>query len=71
MGLDSCPMIGFDPAKISEVLGLDENHPPLLMLTIGKAKEEARPRMGLMRYEDCVSVDRFGNHALSGEPDES
>jgi nitroreductase len=71
MGLDSCPMIGFDSAKVSEALGLDENHPPLLMLTIGKAKEEARPRMGLLSYEECVSVDRFGNHALSGEPDES
>lgn len=71
MGLESCPMIGFDAAKVGEILGLDEDHPPLLMITIGKGKEPARPRMGLLRYEDCVSVDRFGNHALTGEPDES
>lgn len=71
MGYDSCPMIGFDPAQVSEVLGLPETHPPLLMLTIGKALAEARPRMGLLAFEEAVSIDRFGNHSLQGEVDES
>lgn len=71
MGYDSCPMIGFDPAKVSEVLGLPETHPPLLMLTIGKALSPARPRMGLLSFDEAVSMDRYGNHSLRGEVDES
>ncbi len=71
MGYDSCPMIGFDPTKVAEVMELPEDCPPLLMLPIGKALRPANPRMGLRRLEEMVSVDRFGNHAISGEIDES
>ncbi len=67
MGYDSCPMIGFEPAKVSEILGLDEDHPPLMLLTIGKPLEPARPRMGLLDLEEFVSIDSFGNHPLKGE----
>ena len=44
---------------------------PLLMITIGKALNPARPRMGLLSFEEAVSMDRFGNHALQGEVDDS
>lgn len=47
-GFASCPMIGFDPAAISAVLGLDEDHPPLMMIVVGPAAagEQARkPRL--------------------------
>ncbi len=67
MGLDSCPMIGFDPQKVSEILGLPEDNPPLLMLTIGKALKPARPRMGLLSIEEVVSVNQFGNHPIQGK----
>ena len=69
MGYDSCPLIGYDPAKVSELLGLDEVHPPLMMVTIGKAREAARPRMGLLDLREQVSVDCFGEHPISGMPD--
>jgi len=71
MGYDSCPMIGFDPDKVAEILGLPEDHPPLLMVTVGKATSPARSRMGLFSFDEAVSIDRFGNHALKGEVDES
>ncbi|MGB0953655.1 MAG: nitroreductase family protein [Planctomycetota bacterium] len=71
MGYDSCPMIGFDPAKVAEILELPADHPPMLMITIGKALEPARPRMGLFDFEEFVSMDRFGNHTLTGEVDDS
>ena len=71
MGYDSCPMIGFDPKQVAEILELPETHPPLLMITIGKALNPARPRMGLLSFEEAVSMDRFGNHALQGEVDDS
>ena len=67
MGYDSCPMIGFDPVKVSEILGLDANHPPLLMVVVGKALTPAYGRMGMLDFEETVSVDRFGNHAIEGE----
>ncbi len=71
MGYDSCPMIGFDPKRVAEILELPENHSPLLMITIGKALTPARPRMGLLSFDEAVSINRFGNHELSGEVDDS
>ncbi|MDA1260179.1 MAG: nitroreductase family protein [Planctomycetota bacterium] len=68
MGLDTCPMIGFDPVKVSEALGLDADHPPLLMMTVGKALAPAFPRTGFLDFNETVSVDRFGNHCFAGEP---
>jgi len=71
MGYDSCPMIGYDPVKVAEIVGLPEGHPPLMILTIGKGLQPAQPRMGLLKFEDVVSIDRFGNHGLTGEFDEA
>lgn len=70
MGYDSCPMIGYDAVKVAEVVELPEGVPPLMIITVGAAKEAARPRMGLLNLEEVVSIDRFGNHALTGEVDD-
>lgn len=42
LGIDSCPMEGFDPKAVSEILGLDShNATPLAFLTLGfRANEE-------------------------------
>jgi len=71
MGLDSCAMIGFQSEEVTRILGLPETHPPLLMLTIGKAIQPPKPRMGLLDFEEVLSVDRFGHHPLTGTLDES
>ncbi len=68
MGLDSCPMIGFDPEQVSAALGLDAAHPPLLMVPVGKALAPAFPRTGFLDFAETISVDRFGNRPLRGEP---
>ena len=72
MGYDSCPMIGYDPAKVTEILGLPPHCPPLLMVTVGKPLQPARPRLGVLHFEDCVSVDRYDQRPWSGAaaPDE-
>lgn len=70
MGYDTCPMIGFDPARVAEIVGLPADHPPLMMITLGKARQPAHPRMGLLDFEEFVSIDCFGNHALRGEVDD-
>ncbi len=68
MGYDTCPMIGFDPVQVSAALGLDAEHPPLLMMTVGKALAPAFPRTGFLDYQETVSINRFGNHSFAGEP---
>lgn len=59
MGYDSCPMIGFDPVKVAEIIQLPENHIIGMMLTMGKAVKDAHARGGQLPYEDVVFRDEF------------
>lgn len=44
-GWDTCPMIGFDPEAIKNILSLPENMVPVMLITIGKDKKhKIRPR---------------------------
>jgi nitroreductase len=71
MGYDSCPMIGYDAAKVAEIVGLPEDHPPLMIITVGKAIKPAQGRMGLLNLEEVVSMNKFGNNTLTGEVDDA
>lgn len=42
MGYDTCPMIGFDPERVCQFLGMDENHIPVMIVTLGKAAAPGR-----------------------------
>jgi len=35
MGMRTCPMIGFDPKKVSDIVGLDEGTIPVMLITLG------------------------------------
>ncbi|MHC4958461.1 MAG: nitroreductase family protein [Planctomycetota bacterium] len=35
-GLDTCPMIGFDPKKVSAIVGLGDGYVPAMLITLGK-----------------------------------
>jgi nitroreductase len=59
MGYDSCPMIGFDPVKVAEIINLPEDHVIGMMLTVGKALKDANVRAGQLPYEDVVFRDTF------------
>lgn len=59
MGYDSCPMIGFDPIKVGEIIGLPENHVIGMMLTVGKALKDANARGGQLPIEEVVFRDQF------------
>jgi nitroreductase len=59
MGYDSCPMIGFDPEKVAEIIDLPENHVIGMMLTVGKALKDANVRSGQLPYEEVVFRDGF------------
>ncbi len=45
-GWDTCPMIGFDSDKVKEILNINEQYEPALMITIGKEKIESRKPRG-------------------------
>ena len=59
IGYDSCPMIGFDPEKVAEIIDLPENHVIGMMLTVGKALKEANVRSGQLPYDEVVFRNGF------------
>ena len=59
MGYDSCPMIGFDPEKVAEIISLPKNHVICMMLTVGKALKEANVRSGQLAYDEVVFRNGF------------
>lgn len=59
MGYDSCPMIGFDPVKVAEIIKLPEDHVISLMITVGKALKPAQPRAGQLPLSEVVVKNSF------------
>ncbi len=59
MGYDSCPMDGFDPNQVAELLHLPDDHLISMFVAIGKPVEEARPRSGQLDLDEVRIVDRF------------
>nr|CRH05134.1 Nitroreductase. Oxidoreductase activity [Candidatus Magnetococcus massalia] len=59
MGLDSCPMAGFDYPAVAELINLPEDHVLGLIVTVGKALQPARPRGGEIRYDEAVIHNHF------------
>lgn len=43
MGYDTCPMSGFNPMKMVEEFNIPSRYIPTMLITVGKAKEPARP----------------------------
>ena len=61
MGYDSCPMIGFDPEKVAEIIDLPEDHVIGMMLTVGKALKDANVRSGQLPYDEVVFRNGFSS----------
>ena len=59
MGYDSCPMIGFDPVKVSELINLPGDHVVSFMIAVGKATKPAWPKPGQLPLEEVVVHNRF------------
>ena len=59
MGLDSCPMGGFEYDELAKVINLPENHLIVLMIVVGKATEPAKPRGGQLSLDEIVFENRF------------
>ncbi|MCH5584815.1 nitroreductase family protein [Shimazuella sp. AN120528] len=51
MGYDSCPMGGFNPQKLIQEFNVPERYFPVLLVSIGKAAQPARPSSRLSLNE--------------------
>lgn len=52
-GIDSCPMEGFEPDKVSEVLGLAKDIVPTLIIPLGYRNME-EPKKTRFNFEDVI-----------------
>lgn len=59
MGYDTCPMIGFDPEKVAEIIGLPDDHVIGFMISVGKPAKPAWPRPGQLPQSEVLIHDRF------------
>lgn len=59
MGYDSCPMIGFDPDQVAEIIGLPDDHVIGFMITVGKPAKPAWPRGGQLPIDEVRFRDGF------------
>lgn len=59
MGYDSCPMDGFDFAKVAEIIKLPDDHVIAMFVAIGKGTKEAWPRPGQLPLDDVVIMNTF------------
>ena len=59
MGYDSCPMIGFDFAKVAALVNMPTDHDIVMAVTVGKALEPARGRGGQLPLDEVVFHDSF------------
>ena len=59
MGLDTCPMIGFDQDVVGEIINLPEDHIIGMMITLGKRREEPFPHGGRLSLDKTVITNKF------------
>ena len=59
LGYESCPMDGFDYARVGEIIGLPDDHEIALMLAIGKGIKEPWPRPGQLALSEVLVENRF------------
>ena len=59
MGLDSCPMSGFEYNELAKVINLPENHLIVLMIVVGKAAGPPNVRGGQLSLDKVVFENKF------------
>lgn len=59
MGYDSCPMDGFDFDQVARIINLPHDHIITMMITVGKKREDARPRAGQLPLNEVFLTDSF------------
>ncbi|RMW39743.1 MAG: nitroreductase family protein [Nitrosopumilus sp.] len=59
MGLDSCPMVGFEYDELAKVINLPDNHLIVMMVVVGKRAEDAAQRGGQLPLNEVAFENSF------------
>ena len=59
MGLDSCPMVGFEYDELSDIIKLPENHLIVMMVVVGKRAQDAAERGGQLPLNQVAFENHF------------
>lgn len=59
MGLDTCPIDGFDFDAVAKIINLPEDHEICYCIAVGKAIKEPWPRGGQLPLEEVLIEDTF------------
>ena len=65
MGYATGPMIGFDPKAVSELIGLDRQYIPVMLVVIGKQVGDVRPRDYRLPVAEVVKLESFNGPGLT------
>lgn len=59
MGYDTCPMVGFDPARVAQLINLPADHVVGYLITVGKAVTKPWPKPGQLPLNEVLIRNRF------------
>ena len=59
MGLDSCPMDGFDYDAVGKLINLPDDHVIAFMVAVGKKVKDVWPKPGQLGHDEVVIKNRF------------
>ena len=59
MGLDSCPMVGFEYDELAKVINLPDEHLIVMMVVVGKRTEDASQRGGQLPLDQVAFENSF------------
>ena len=65
-GLRTCPMIGFDPEKVAEIAGLDADHIPVMLITLGHPGDGAAFPTSRFPMGEVVRLETLGGEGFGG-----
>ncbi len=65
-GWGTSPMIGFDPDAVSQLVKLESNYIPVMLIAMGFKKDEPRPRDYRRPVEEVVKINTLDGPGLSG-----
>ena len=59
MGLDSCPMVGFEYDEMAKIINLPDDYIIVMMIVVGKAAAPAAERGGQLPLDEVVFENKF------------
>ena len=65
LGYATGPLIGFDPEAVAKVVGLDDDHIPVMLVVVGKKSGDMRPRSPRLPIHEVVRLETADGPGLT------